>query len=72
MWFYTHTHTHTLSLSLQMPYVCINNRNKMNAAEVWYRRKLKTFLVYKSLMIERHYVWTTDVNVRKWKYIEIA
>jgi len=41
MWFYTHTHTHTLSLSLQMPYVCINNRNKMNAAEVWYRRKLK-------------------------------
>jgi len=40
--------------------------------QMWYRRKLKTFLVYKSLMIERHYVWTTDVNVRKWKYIEIA
>jgi hypothetical protein len=40
--------------------------------QMWYRRELKKILMYKSLIVEVHNVWTTDVNVRKWKYIEIA
>jgi len=40
--------------------------------QMCYRRKLKMVLMYLNLMIELHNMWTTDVNMRNWKYIEIA